>query len=590
MKPRFGSAALVRALERARETYGGDAGVTKRSLIRAAARTRCRTARELVRLHEALCFLRAYPDDAGVLGDIEAALSVFTARPDVRRFRAALADTGIAGTDLHDRFFWFTAVWLAQRWPERLEIDWPAFENQKDLVPLLPLLVPAAESAALDDVERPPRRWIELWRGGSETDAAFLVHRFAALRADAFMVELLFERLDPPMVLRGATPHAGGRPRGRRAAAAAPAVRARPTASPPPPSRTTARAPGLPVAFRDQPFERARPDLRRESRRPPRAVHAVPSRQARELLDLARAAMVTRNRDLDSFEHADLDDVRLVDCGDGLQFATFGLVPERRALLDVIYGYLTLQNGVPTGYVLSTALFESAFVAYNVFETFRRAAAAATYARVLGMVRTLFGATTFAIDPYQLGHHNAEGQKSGAWWFYYKLGFRPVDAAVQARVRSELRHLRADPRHRSSRSTLHALAAAPLFLHAGRPRADVLGRVALANVSVHVSRALARHGSDREATLDAAVVGAARLLGAGAPRAGDGPRRLAWERWAPLVLVLPGVARWSGSDRAALARVVDAKGGRRESDFVHRFDAHARLRRAVLQLARRPLP
>jgi hypothetical protein len=592
MKPRFGSAALVRALERARETYGGNAASSKRNLIRAAARTRCRSARELVRLHEALCFLRAYPDDAGVLADVETVLSAFAARPDVRRFRAALADTGIAGTDLHDRFFWFTAVWLAQRWPERLAIDWPAFENQKDLTPLLRLLVPAAESAAMDDVERPPRRWIELWCGAGETDAAFLVHRFAALRADAFTVELLFERLDPPMVLRSGTLHAGDRRHGRRATAAGPGARARArdTASPPPPSRTTARVPGLAVAFRERPFERARPDLRRESRRPPRGVHAVPARQARELLDLARAAMVTRNRDLDSFEHADLDDVRLVDCGDGLQFATFGLVPERRALLDVIYGYLTLQSGVPTGYVLSTALFESAFVAYNVFETFRRAAAATTYARVLGMVRALFGATTFAIDPYQLGHHNAEGQKSGAWWFYYKLGFRPVDATVQARVRAELRHLRADPRHRSSRSTLHALAASPLFLHAGRARADVLGQVTLANVSLHVSRALAAHGSDREATLDAAVVGAARLLGVGAPRAGDGARRLAWERWAPLVFVLPGVAQWPGSDRAALARVVDAKGGRRESDFVHRFDAHTRLRRAVLQLARRPPP
>jgi hypothetical protein len=159
---------------------------------------------------------------------------------------------------------------------------------------------------------------------------------------------------------------------------------------------------------------------------------------------------------------------------------------------------------------------------------------------------------------------------------------------VQARVRTELRQLRGDPRHRSSRATLHALAAAPLFLHAGRARADVLGRVALANVSLHVSCALAARGSDREATLDAAVSAAARLLGTRAPRARDGARRLAWERLAPLVLVLPGVARWPSSDRAALARVVDAKGGRRESDFVHRFDAHARLRRAVLQLAQRP--
>ena len=49
--------------------------------------------------------------------------------------------------------------------------------------------------------------------------------------------------------------------------------------------------------------------------------------------------------------------------------------------------------------------------------------------------------------------------------------------------------------------------------------------------------------------------------------------------------ILPGVERWSGTDKRALVKVIRAKGGRRESDFVRRFDGHRRLRRAVLQLA-----
>jgi hypothetical protein len=62
--------------------------------------------------------------------------------------------------------------------------------------------------------------------------------------------------------------------------------------------------------------------------------------------------------------------------------------------------------------------------------------------------------------------------------------------------------------------------------------------------------------------------------------------RLAWRRWAPLVAVLPGLDRWSLKDRKALARVVLAKGGRRESDFVRTFDAHSRLRTAIRRLAK----
>jgi hypothetical protein len=46
-----------------------------------------------------------------------------------------------------------------------------------------------------------------------------------------------------------------------------------------------------------------------------------------------------------------------------------------------------------------------------------------------------------------------------------------------------------------------------------------------------------------------------------------------------------GSRRWSAAERAALAEIARAKGGRRESDFVRRFDEHAKLRRAIAALA-----
>jgi hypothetical protein len=52
------------------------------------------------------------------------------------------------------------------------------------------------------------------------------------------------------------------------------------------------------------------------------------------------------------------------------------------------------------------------------------------------------------------------------------------------------------------------------------------------------------------------------------------------------VLCLPGLDRWPAAERAALVAVIRAKGGRRESDFVARFDAHRRLRSALLALGR----
>ncbi|HUX23555.1 MAG TPA: hypothetical protein VMV87_02975, partial [Burkholderiales bacterium] len=113
----------LRALERCKDQYGAGAAGAKLTLLRRLARADLRSARAVLRLHELLCFLRAYPDDAPLLAQVERMLERFAARPDLRRAREALADTGIAGTAIRYRFFWSTLRWLARRWPQRLEID-----------------------------------------------------------------------------------------------------------------------------------------------------------------------------------------------------------------------------------------------------------------------------------------------------------------------------------------------------------------------------------------------------------------------------------------------------------------------------------
>ena len=290
------------------------------------------------------------------------------------------------------------------------------------------------------------------------------------------------------------------------------------------------------------------------------------------------------HRDLLIFLYADPKDARLIDFGDGLQFLCCGAVPGRRLMLESVYGFLTLMNGYPIGYVLCSALYNSAEVAYNVFETFRGRGAAHTYARILGMVNQLFGADTFAVDPYQLGHENDEGLASGAWWFYYKLGFRPHDARIKRLVREELAAMKKNRGHRTSRARLNDLASEYMFLHLKRPRSDVLGRLSLGNIGMRISETLAtRFGGDREAGLEQMAAETATLLGLrGKLSPGE---RLAWKRWAPLVQALPGVSTWTRAEKTALGRVIRAKGGPAESEFVARFNQHKKLRRAMLRLA-----
>ncbi len=555
------AASMLRELERLEASFGPGIAGRKLAALAGLYRARLHTAREVERLHEALCFLHAYPDDGRILATVLVLLASFADRADLERHAGALTNSGIEGTTICFPFFWPTARWLARRWPDHLHIAWDEREDEKRdrLEALLPLLAHPAESPGLDELDLGLQGWIDRMKPERETDAAFLIRRFEDLPGDDRLRETLYDGLDIPIRLR---PGRGT------------------------PARTLARRPIPRAHYLRRPLGGPRPDLAREALRRPRSVRALSVREGRQVIDLARSAMVARSRDLDIFSYGDPRDVRLVDCGEGFEFACIGAIPERRLLLECVYGFLTLRNQVPVGYVLTSALFGSSEIAYNVFDTYRGAEAAQIYARFVAVARHLFGSDQFTIFPFQLGEGNDEALDSGAWWFYYKLGYRPRDPGVRRRVRTELARLRANPRYRSSRATLERLATANLYFRLGPDRDDVIGEVPLPNVGIAVTDFLATHFGSDDRGRERCPAEAAARLGIRSRRGWTPDERRAWRDWAPLVLTLPGVERWSSVEKQALVRVIRAKGGRRESDFARRFDQHRKLRRAIARLAR----
>lgn len=555
--PRASKAPHLAELERLKLQFGAP----KLPLVRKLGRHAFRRARDVERFHEALTFLRAYPDDPDLLKEVESLLIAFHARSDLRRHRAALADTGIAGTSITYTFFAPTALWLATRWPSALSIDWENVENAEKLRRLLPLLALESEQPGLDEHELTEREWLDRLRGPGETDATFLVRRLHALPMSNRVFEVTYEDLALPLRL-------------------APGADT--------PSTTRAKYSRSRVVYPTGPVARTRPKLPDEIHRAPVDVRLLDPREGAWLIDLAREAMVTRSRDLDAFAYGDPEDVRLFDFGDGLELACIGTLPDRRLLLEAVYGFLILRNGVPISYALASALFRSSEVAYNVFETFRGADTAWVYGRVLATVHHLFQSDSFTVYPYQLGHENEEGLESGAWWFYQKLGFRPRDRNLLRLMNRELERMRARPKHRSSLQTLKTLSSKNVYYFVGPPREDVIGILPLGSIGLAVTGYLAeRFGSERERARQVCSGEAARLLGVSLAKNPSAGQRLAWERWSPLILILKEVARWSEEDKGALVEVVRAKGGRCESDFVTRFDRHLKLRRALTELARR---
>ena len=553
----------LRDLEATKANYGAGHAQQKLELLRRLARARLANGKQIERLHESLCFLRAHPDDATVHAQVTAMLAIFGSRADVRRHRRQLADTGIAGTTIRYSFFANTARWLSQRFPGALRIVWKGYANSDLLSQRLPLFATWPETPGLDEVELPVQDWVRRLAGPDTTDADFLVQRCARVGRTEHERETFFEELDLDMEI-DVEPATG-------------LV-----------SRSNAHLADRPVHFQTAPLRRERPDLRRELRRRHRET-AVDEATGERVITLAREAMVLRHRDLDAFAYGDPRDVRLFDCGDGLEFAVVGMKPERRLLLEAVYAYVTLKNGVPIGYVLTSGLFASSEVAYNVFDTWRGGEAGLVYGRVLAVTKQLYGSDTFTIYPYQLGGDgNTEGLKSGSWWFYQKLGFRARDAGVLATMTTELEKMDGKRGYRSPIATLQQLAQHNVYWSAGKPRDDVIGVFPLANIGLRVTDLLAeRFGADRERGERVCADEAAELCGVRGWQKWDEGEALWWRRWSPLILLL-GVDDWNATERAALVDVVRKKGGPRESDYVRALDAHRRLRAALRSLAKEP--
>ncbi len=544
------AAAALASLGRIGRRYGPGLGARKLALLAALSRSRLSTAGHVRRLHELLCFLDAYPDDLQVRARARNILQSFQRRADLRRHRAALAGSGIAGTDTPYRFFWPTAQWISRAWPGALSIERDDPEHARAILDALPQLLALPQAELLRRVDKPTLAVLDRLRPRRMTDADYFISLVEAMAGDEFTREAFFDRIDPPFVL-----HPG----------------------PSTPERTTARFDRLPVHPQRDPPRGARPDLREEVRRPPRRVSSLSAAQARTLIRVARISMVTRERDLAAFQFANSFDACFVDDGQGLAFALVGMLPERRLLLPAFYGGLTLQNGVPIGYVGLDLLGRHAELSFNQFETFRGGGAARAFARFVAMTHHLFGCDRFSIEPYQLGHGNDEGIESGAWWFYHRFGFRPRAREGRRLAARELERIARKPGHRSSARSLRALARHHLFFSLDPAREAHLPRTtALLDAAAReLRRFQQRDTADRAA---AASTAARAWLGAAKLRPGAAQ---VFSQWAAVVLALSRRGRWSRRERAQLLRLIEAKAGASEREYLRRLQRHHRLRNTL---------
>jgi hypothetical protein len=523
-------------------------------------------ARDLIRLHEALLFLRAYPHDRETMRAADRALSRFADRVEaLARSGADLGPfdrpevSGIAGTEISTDYSFDVVHWLANRFPRRVRLDWESGGREDRLRALFPKFLPLLEEEALEDANVPYLDWIRAAQPDRKHDLEWLIQRIEELPLSGEERAERYEALKLPIVWS-----LGNGPVTR--------------------TRMRRRAPE--IFFHSEPLI-ARKDvfLADALASPPLPIQRLSRREGQEIIDLTRGATALRYREYYGFTYADPASVRAARVGRGVEIFFMGLERSRRLPLRAGFAAIVVKNGVPVGYVEGLALFERIEIGFNIYYTFREGESAWIFGRVLRLLNQLLGVTSFSIDPYQLGHENPEAIDSGAFWFYRKLGFRPTSPAIARLDESEERKIAADSSYRSPRRVLRRLVTRNLLYEADPARAGEWDRFHVRNIGLAVQRRMrVRYGGDPERARRQASSRVARLLGG---------RLSESEAFPELALVLDLVTdppRWNRGERDALVEIVGAKAGREEIRYLRLLQRHERLRRALIRLGSAEYP
>lgn len=526
-----------------RRTLARTQGEERTALLRAVLGRPIRSPKALREWHDLLLFLLAHSADleehALATGELERVVALVKALVDgSERTRYGLINSGLEHAPLQSTFTLHLTRWMLERWGDRVEIfsvEAPLDEFRE----LLRLLLSPAEWETVDqsyaDVQElltyayGPSRVLQLQR---------MVDAMSALRCDANTREHLWARMQVYVKVEDAKGC----------------------------GMSLARAPIDAPFCLPKGLQRG-VDLLAVVNEPVPLPLRLSERQQMVLTDTARTVLATLHRETDPVTHA--GSVELFDMGRGLRIALFHMDVAHRLPFDSYVGFMAFRNGVPLAYGGAWIFPGRSKVGINVFPALRGGESAWFFAQLLRLYRQRFGVDRFEAENYQLGHNNPDGLKSGAYWFYYRLGFRPGTKALQRVADREFSKLSSRKDHQVPLKLLKELVEQGLELiieDSGTPLTDT------AALTMAVQRhVVQRYHGDRERALRSALDRLGRALPLGDLVEWIPDERTGLYLWVLPLDLIPGLETWSEGDRQRVVAAIKAKGARSETRHQERL-------------------
>jgi hypothetical protein len=408
----------------AANSFNETSAAQKEILLNQCALVKPSTVKEIKAYHDALLFSLAYPESEKLqtlaLNEMQR-LTLFLKSVSPEK-KNKLILSGISNTQTDGAFSFSLTKWLIAEYKEAVSLH--SFDESgthpKDV---LKYVFPEMEFEILSDEKLTAWKWIEKVSNtkNKHKQLAWLINQLGNLNVPELLSDQLFESLKAYITIKGSD---------KKFSRSFGKIQF---------SRTHYHSSGILKKFNEQEVI--------NSKLP--APKKLTDNQKQEIINVSRTALALLNRETDPVTYCNIDGLLYYELEHGLSIALFSMLPERRLPIESYMGFMMFKNGYPMAYGGGWLFGSRSLLGINIFEAFRGGESAFVFAQLLRTYKQAFGAEYFEVEPYQFGKNNPEGIKSGAFWFYYRFGFRPVDVTLSELSKAEQLKISNDKTYRT---------------------------------------------------------------------------------------------------------------------------------------------
>lgn len=555
------SARLLRDLIPLRTQFDAASLSEKENILKQLLKEKNFSANTLLQLHEVLLFLLAHPHDPAFAARAARLLEQTAGgiRKHIKKTKkeGVFENSGTSGTQVNACFSFELLQWLIVTYPGGVKLNAIHCESSLQYATLSPLLPAPLREHFNEGPHESVESWLAIVAGpGRYEQLKFIVKLFENAHSTVAIRNQLFDQLELYVSCDLNLLPSRSQIRGRKGKAY---------------FHTEALLkkidlPSLIASPLDAPVHLK--DLEKEN-----------------VISSMRLQLLCLYRETDPVTYADPRDLTIFNVGRGMDIALIGMDAEHRNPVDAYIGFMAFKNGLPYAYGGAWLLGKMAKIGINIFPSYRGGESAWFFAQLMRVYYQQFKPSYFVAEPYQVGRENPEGIETGAFWFYYKLGFRPIQKKLQQLASAEIKKLINGSSKKTPAKILERLVQDEIvYLIPGNGDALQKKYDTEQLSAALISPILKRYQGDLHAFEEASKT----MLLEDAVLSKLFPRNknsLHLQKLSLYLLAAGNFADWTPEEKTAVGKLLLEKTSGTDSDYARLFAQHEKLNRTLFSLA-----